>query len=72
MIYLVLVFLGGVFTGLGLASLFFSLKSGHGYFKLEPYDEDDTGFYRINIRLYSNQNLLKKKYIILEKDNSQK
>lgn len=67
-----LVFLGGVFTGLGLVSIFFGLKSGFGDFKLEPYDEDDTGFYRINIKLHSNQNLLKKKYIILEKDNSQK
>lgn len=66
-----LVFLGGVFTGLGLVSLFFSLKSGHGYFKLEPYDDENTGFYKINIKLYSNQNLLEKKYIILEKDNSQ-
>lgn len=72
MIYLV--FLGGVFTGLGLMRLFFCLKSGHGYFKLEPYEDEDgvEGLYRVNVCLSPDQNLLNVKQIILHRDPSQK
>ena len=70
MIYLV--FLGGVVVGLITARSVIRRVSGFGYFKLEPYDEDDTGFYRINVSIAPGLNLLKKDYIILRKDHSQK
>ena len=43
--------------------------SGNGYFKLVPYDEENTGFYRINVRIISNQDLMKKRYIVLRKED---
>ena len=70
MIYLA--FLGGVIAGLIITRLIFRRISGFGYFYLEPYDDDNTGFYKINMAIKPNQNLLKKDYIILEKDHSQK
>lgn len=72
MIYLA--FLGGVVVGTIVTRVIIGLQSGKGYFKIEPYrDEDGTeGLYAVNVCLTANQDLLKKKQIILHKDNSQK
>ena len=66
-----LIFLGGVILGGILTNALFYMKCGRGYFKLVPYDEDNTGFYKVNIRIPSDQDLLKKDKIILAKENSQ-
>ncbi len=66
-----LIFLGGVILGSILTNALFCMKCGRGYFKLVPYDEDNTGFYKVNIRIPSDQDLLKKDKIILAKENSQ-
>lgn len=73
MIYLF--FLGGVALGSVITRIIIDLESANGYFKVEPYrDEDGTeGLYTVNVRLLTpNQELLKKKHIILHKDHSQK
>ena len=69
---LFLVFLGGVLLGSITTHILSDLKSGYGYFKIEPYDEEDTGFYKVNVCITPNQNLLKKNKIVLYKDSSQK
>lgn len=66
-----LIFLGGVILGTILTNTLFYTKCGRGYFTVIPFDEDDTGFYKVNIRIPSDQDLLKKDKIILAKENSQ-
>ena len=46
----------------------------HGEFIITPYDEDNTGFYTVNVRVDTNDNLLKKRRVVLsiKKNNSQK
>lgn len=48
-------------------------KTPRGYFKVEPYDEDQTGYYKIHIELLTGQDLLHTNFIILHKygDDSQ-
>lgn len=72
MIYLA--FLGGVALGTIITRMIINSTSAKGYFKVEPYrDEDGTeGLYAVNVCLTANQDLLKKKQIILHKDISQK
>lgn len=49
------------------------VKTGvFGRFKLEPYDDDDTGFYTISIEIEHKELLLHKSYVILKKEESQK
>ena len=69
-----LIFLGGVILGSIITNIIISLQSGHGYFKVEPYKDEDNmeGLYTVNVALTPNQDLLNKKKIILHKDNSQK
>ena len=69
MIYLV--FLGGIVLGTIITRIFIDFRTAHGYFKLEPYDDDDTGFYKINIRIPGETDLLHNDRIILTKDHSQ-
>ena len=68
-----LFFLLGMAFGIILTLIFRHFKTAIGYFKLEPYDEDDTGFYKINIRIpgESNERLLHANKIILHKEKSQ-
>ena len=68
-----LFFLLGMAFGIILTIIFRRFKTAIGYFKLEPYDEDDTGFYKINIRIpgESNERLLHANKIILHKEKSQ-
>lgn len=72
MIYLA--FLGGVIFGTIVTRILIDIKSANGYFKVEPYKNDDTvdGLYSINMRLDPDQNLLKKNIIILHKEHSLK
>lgn len=67
-----LILLIGVVIGVLLTLLFFYHKSGCGYFIIESYDDDETGFYKINIRIPTQDKLLKKKQIILYREDSQK
>lgn len=69
---LYLVFLGGVVLGSIITQILVHYRTAHGYFKLEPYDDDDTGFYKINIRIPGEIDLLEKDKIILAKEHSQK
>ncbi len=71
---LVLVLIVGVAIGWMLADLFFNRKTTSGYFTIEPYDEDDTGFYCVNMRIppENQDNLLDKKRIVLYREHSQK
>lgn len=73
---LYLVFLGGVVLGTILTRIYMDWRSGSGYFSIVPYRDNDTtiddGFYRVNVSLRKGDNLLKKKYIILTKDDSLK
>mgnify|MGYP000192425532 CR=1 FL=1 len=69
MLYL-FVFLGGVVIGIIVSKIGVRRSSAYGYFTLEPYDEDNTGFYKINMKVTPNQDLLKKDFIILEKIDS--
>ena len=64
-----IIFSLGVLLGTIVTLTIRAVLSGNGYFKLEPYDEENTGFYRINVRIMSNQDLMKKKYIILRKED---
>ena len=67
-----LILLIGVAIGALLTLLFFYRKSGYGYFIIETYDDDETGFYKINFRIPTQDKLLKKNQIILYKEDSQK
>lgn len=67
-----LVFLGGVVLGTIITLVFQHFRTALGYFKVEPYDEDDTGYYKVNIRIVDKTNLLHTDKIILHKEKSQK
>ena len=67
-----LVFLGGVVLGTVVTLIFKHFRTALGYFKVAPYDEDDTGYYKVNIRIVDKTNLLHTDRIILRKEESQK
>ncbi len=71
---MVIVFTIGIFVGCIVTHLLFNMTSGHGKFIITPYDEDNTGFYTVNVRVDTNDDLLKKRRVILsiKKNNSQK
>ena len=71
---MVIVFTIGIFVGCIVTHLLFNMTSGHGEFIITPYDEDNTGFYTVNVRVDTNEDLLKKRRIVLsiKKNNSQK
>jgi len=71
---MVIVFTIGVFVGCIITRLLFNMTSGHGEFIITPYDEDNTGFYTVNVRVDTNDNLLKKRRVVLsiKKNNLQK
>ena len=43
-------------------------STGHGFFIVEAVDDDNTGFYNVNVRIPSNQDLLNLKELVLEKE----
>ena len=71
MIYL-FIFIGGIFIGCLLVGLPFVKTGVFGRFKLEPYDDDDTGFYTISIEIEHKELLLHKSYVINQTEESQK
>lgn len=71
---LICIFLLGLMAGYAIAKLFTEKKTATGYFTVEPYDEEDTGFYCVNMRIPpENQfDLIKQERLILYREHSQK
>lgn len=67
-----LIFLGGVLIGSIITQLIVRNKTGYGYFKIEPYSDEEPDLYKVNVCLTPDQSLLKVKKIVLHKDPSQK
>ena len=63
-----LIFAIGVLGGSAVTLIILGIQSGVGYFKVDPV-EPDKGTYSVNVRLESNQNLLKKKMILLHRES---
>lgn len=61
------VFVLGLLIGVLVGDAIRTKKTVYGYFYLKPYDEDDTGFYKVYVDLIPNQDLLHRNYILLEK-----
>ena len=70
MVYLA--FLGGVLLGSIFTQLIVRFRTGYGYFKVEPYSDEEPGLDKVNVCLTPDQSLLKVKKIVLHKDPSQK
>ena len=67
-----LIFLGGVLLGSIITQLIVRHKTGYGYFKIEPYSDEEPDMYKVNVCLTPDQSLLKVNKIWLYKDPSQK
>ena len=67
-----LIFLGGILLGSILTQLIVRNKTGYGYFKIEPYSDEEPDMYKVNVCLTPDQSLLKVNKIWLYKDTSQK
>ena len=63
-----LIFVIGVLGGSAVTLIILGIQSGVGYFKVDPV-EPDEGTYSVNVRLEANQNLLKKKIILLYRES---
>ena len=63
-----LIFAVGVLGGSAVTLIILGIQSGVGYFKVDPV-EPDEGTYSVNVRLEANQNLLKKKIILLYRES---
>ena len=68
MIYLA--FLVGVILGTIITKALVHHRTGCGYFKVEPY-KDEEGFYTVNVRIPNEQNLLNIDKIILKRERTQ-
>ena len=62
------IFLGGMLVGAVVLTGVLVIRSGIGYFKVDPV-EPDEGTYSVNVRLEANQNLLKKNFILLRRES---
>ena len=73
---LCLFFLGGMFVGIVITCFFYQKTSGHGYFTVMPYSDDeisiDEGFYLVKVSLPKYVNLANKAMVILHNSNSHK
>lgn len=69
-----LIFIIGITLGWVLSSLYSNRYTSNGYFSIEPYDEDDTGFYCVNMRIPPEEqtDLMHKKRLVLHREYSQK
>lgn len=69
-----LIFTIGIVLGWVLSSLYSIKHTSNGYFTIEPYDEEETGFYRVNMRISIEEqtDLMHKKRLILYREYSQK
>lgn len=63
-----LIFAIGILSGSAVTLIILGIQSGVGYFKVDPV-EPDEGTYSVNVRLEANQNLLKKKIILLYRES---
>ena len=64
--------IAGIVAGTLLGAYLMSVKTRNaakGYFMIEPYDNDNTGYYKINMIIPPDQDLLHKDIIILRKDS---
>ena len=68
MIYLA--FLIGVILGTIISQVLIHHRTGYGYFKVEPY-KDEEGFYTVNVRIPNEQDLLHIDKIILKRERTQ-
>lgn len=69
-----LIFTIGIVLGWVLSSLYSIKHTNNGYFTIEPYDEEETGFYRVNMRIPIEEqtDLIHKERLILYREYSQK
>lgn len=66
-----LFFLGGVFVGSIITQIIIHWRAGSGYFYIDPvFDAEEPDTYKVNVALTRDQQLLKKKTIILKRDTS--
>ena len=63
-----LIFAIGILSGSAVTLIILGIQSGVGYFKVDPV-EPDEGTYSVNVGLEANQNLLKKKMILLHRES---
>ena len=68
-----LIFTIGIVLGWVLSSLYSIKHTSNGYFTIEPYDEEETGFYRVNMRIPIEEqtDLMHKERLILYREYSQ-
>ena len=71
---ILLIFTIGITLGWVLSSLHSIKHTSNGYFTIEPYDEEETGFYRVNMRIPIEEqtDLIHKERLILYREYSQK
>ena len=69
-----LIFTIGIVLGWVLSSLYSIKHTSNGYFTIEPYDEEETGCYRVNMRIPIEEqtDLIHKERLILYREYSQK
>ena len=69
-----LIFTIGIVLGWVSSSLYSIKHTSNGYFTIEPYDEEETGFYRVNMRIPIEEqtDLIHKERLILYREYSQK
>lgn len=69
-----LIFIIGITIGWAANTLFTKKRTSNGYFSIEPYDDDETGFYRVNMRIPPSEQdgLMNKERLILYREYSQK
>ena len=60
----------GFVIGFAIRQIVSGRGSGYGHFKIEPYDtEEEDGFYKINVVIPQEQDLLKVNKIVLTRDS---
>lgn len=61
-------FLGGVAAGTLITLIIQSIRWGHGYFVVDPFDEEDglEGFYTVNVHIPNSE--IEREKIILTRD----
>ena len=62
--YVYLLFPLGLLIGSIVTYLVIHRSAGHGYFRVRPVNPEE-GLYGVDVRLVEKQNLLKKKHIVL-------
>lgn len=69
-----LIFIIGIVLGWVLSSLYSIKHTSNGYFTIEPYDAEETGFYRVNMRIPIEErtDLIHKERLVLYREYSQK